>query len=178
MCSGHAKLGHAHITHHRLPPSEEGEWWELTDDSRGGIPYYYQTKTGETVWERPDAFVIPLGILQARDQSPAFASIPTLTRITHRTLRLLVGFLLDTAQALKVMATLRPLKRKKTANPIDYRPQASGLQAERHALRIFLLVMVHLSHATQRGARNRLPRVQEAELPLPMVPLSPRSPDT
>ncbi|KAF9651263.1 hypothetical protein BDM02DRAFT_3091634 [Thelephora ganbajun] len=49
-----------------LPPSEDGEWWELTDDSRGGIPYYYQTKTGETVWERPDAFVIPLGILQVR----------------------------------------------------------------------------------------------------------------
>ena len=50
-----------------LPPSEEGEWWELTDDSRDGMPYYYQTKTGETVWERPDAFIIPLGILQVRD---------------------------------------------------------------------------------------------------------------
>jgi Rho GTPase-activating protein 39 len=48
----------------RLPPSEEGEWWELADDSRGGLPYYYHTKTGETVWERPEAFVIPLGILQ------------------------------------------------------------------------------------------------------------------
>ncbi|KAI5825299.1 hypothetical protein K523DRAFT_356116 [Schizophyllum commune Tattone D] len=47
-----------------LPPSSEGEWWELTDDTRGGIPYYYQTKTGETVWERPNAFVIPLGIIQ------------------------------------------------------------------------------------------------------------------
>ncbi|KAF9564759.1 hypothetical protein CPC08DRAFT_228969 [Agrocybe pediades] len=47
-----------------LPPSEEGEWWELTDESRGGLPYYYQTKTGETVWERPEGFVIPLGILQ------------------------------------------------------------------------------------------------------------------
>ncbi|KAJ3517629.1 hypothetical protein NLJ89_g368 [Agrocybe chaxingu] len=47
-----------------LPPSEDGEWWELSDDSRGGIPYYYQTKTGETVWERPSGFVIPLGILQ------------------------------------------------------------------------------------------------------------------
>ncbi|KAJ3824642.1 hypothetical protein EV361DRAFT_949479 [Lentinula raphanica] len=47
-----------------LPPSEEGEWWELSDESRGGIPYYYQTKTGETVWERPAGFVIPLGILQ------------------------------------------------------------------------------------------------------------------
>ncbi|KAJ3733768.1 hypothetical protein DFJ43DRAFT_994552 [Lentinula guzmanii] len=47
-----------------LPPSEEGEWWELSDESRGGIPYFYQTKTGETVWERPAGFVIPLGILQ------------------------------------------------------------------------------------------------------------------
>ncbi|KAG6920068.1 hypothetical protein DXG01_010136 [Tephrocybe rancida] len=32
----------------RLPPSEQGEWWELSDDTRGGIPYYYQTKTGTT----------------------------------------------------------------------------------------------------------------------------------
>ncbi|KAJ7188538.1 hypothetical protein C8R46DRAFT_1157539 [Mycena filopes] len=47
-----------------LPPSADGEWWELSDDTRG-IPYYYQTKTGETVWERPlAAFIIPLGILQ------------------------------------------------------------------------------------------------------------------
>ncbi|RDB25243.1 Rho GTPase-activating protein 39 [Hypsizygus marmoreus] len=47
-----------------LPPSEEGEWWELCDESRGGLSYYYQTKTGETVWERPEGFVIPLGIIQ------------------------------------------------------------------------------------------------------------------
>ncbi|KAJ7039153.1 hypothetical protein C8F04DRAFT_1087289 [Mycena alexandri] len=48
-----------------LPPSADGEWWELSDDSRGGLPYYYQTKTGETVWERPmTAFIIPLGIIQ------------------------------------------------------------------------------------------------------------------
>ena len=47
----------------RLPPSTEGEWWELVDESRG-LPYYYHTKTNETVWERPDGFVIPLGILQ------------------------------------------------------------------------------------------------------------------
>ncbi|KAJ7128940.1 hypothetical protein C8R43DRAFT_1026437 [Mycena crocata] len=47
-----------------LPPSADGEWWELSDDSRG-LPYYYQTKTGETVWERPAAaFIIPLGIIQ------------------------------------------------------------------------------------------------------------------
>ncbi|KAI5118195.1 hypothetical protein M0805_005549 [Coniferiporia weirii] len=46
-----------------LPPSAEGEWWELVDESRG-IPYYYHTKSNETVWERPEGFVIPLGILQ------------------------------------------------------------------------------------------------------------------
>lgn len=50
----------------RLPPNEEGEWWELSDESRGGLPYYYQTKSGETVWERPEGFVIPLGIIQVR----------------------------------------------------------------------------------------------------------------
>jgi hypothetical protein len=47
-----------------LPPSAEGEWWEFEDESRGGLPYYYQTKTGETVWERPEGFVIPLGVIQ------------------------------------------------------------------------------------------------------------------
>lgn len=50
----------------RLPPNEDGEWWELSDESRGGLPYYYQTKSGETVWERPEGFVIPLGIIQVR----------------------------------------------------------------------------------------------------------------
>jgi hypothetical protein len=50
--------------HFRLPPSENGEWWEIGDMSRGGIPYYYHTKTGETVWEKPDGFVIPLTVLQ------------------------------------------------------------------------------------------------------------------
>ncbi|OBZ66582.1 Rho GTPase-activating protein 39 [Grifola frondosa] len=46
-----------------LPPSPEGEWWEMYDE-QSGLPYYYHTKTGETVWDRPEAFVIPLGILQ------------------------------------------------------------------------------------------------------------------
>ena len=50
----------------RLPHSENGEWWEIGDESRGGIPYYYHTKTGETVWEKPDGFVIPLTVLQVR----------------------------------------------------------------------------------------------------------------
>ncbi|EJF57744.1 hypothetical protein DICSQDRAFT_157170 [Dichomitus squalens LYAD-421 SS1] len=49
--------------HFLLPPSPEGEWWEMFDEA-SGLPYYYQTKTGETVWERPNAFVIPLGVLQ------------------------------------------------------------------------------------------------------------------
>ncbi|KZT18066.1 hypothetical protein NEOLEDRAFT_237945 [Neolentinus lepideus HHB14362 ss-1] len=52
-----------------LPPSEEGEWWELVDETRN-LPYYYHTKSGETVWERPDSFVIPLGVLQVRDSVP------------------------------------------------------------------------------------------------------------
>ncbi|KAF8705905.1 MyTH4 domain, partial [Rhizoctonia solani] len=47
-----------------LPPSSEGEWWELQDESRS-LPYYYHTRTGETSWTRPKgAFVIPLGIVQ------------------------------------------------------------------------------------------------------------------
>ncbi|KAI0633635.1 hypothetical protein C8Q77DRAFT_1058132 [Trametes polyzona] len=33
-------------------------------DEASGLNYYYHTKSGETVWERPDAFVIPLGVLQ------------------------------------------------------------------------------------------------------------------
>ncbi|KAL1673920.1 hypothetical protein EV122DRAFT_293784 [Schizophyllum commune] len=49
--------------------NRDGEWganfWvTLIDPQVRGIPYYYQTKTGETVWERPNAFVIPLGIIQ------------------------------------------------------------------------------------------------------------------
>ncbi|KAH9963815.1 hypothetical protein BC827DRAFT_1128657 [Russula dissimulans] len=61
-----------------LPPSENGEWWEISDESRGGIPYYYHTKTGETVWEKPDGFVIPLAVLQntalGRRLSKSFSS--------------------------------------------------------------------------------------------------------
>jgi hypothetical protein len=62
-----------------LPPSTEGEWWELSDDSRGGIPYYYQTKTGETVWERPDSFVIPLTIIQVTHS----CQLISLTRVAN-----------------------------------------------------------------------------------------------
>jgi Rho GTPase-activating protein 39 len=48
-----------------MPPNEEGEWWELQDESRE-MPYYYHTKSGETQWTRPEGFVIPLGIIQVR----------------------------------------------------------------------------------------------------------------
>jgi WW domain len=58
----------------RLPPSENGEWWEISDESRGGIPYYYHTKTGETVWEKPDGFVIPLAVLQVCTLLPSVYS--------------------------------------------------------------------------------------------------------
>ncbi|THH14803.1 hypothetical protein EW146_g5582 [Bondarzewia mesenterica] len=47
-----------------LPPNKDGEWWEISDESRGGIPYYYHTKSGKTVWDRPEGFVIPLTVLQ------------------------------------------------------------------------------------------------------------------
>ncbi|KAG9128049.1 hypothetical protein FRC07_005636, partial [Ceratobasidium sp. 392] len=49
-----------------LPPSTDGEWWELNDESRSPpVPYYHHTGTGETSWTRPvGAFVIPLGIVQ------------------------------------------------------------------------------------------------------------------
>ncbi|KAJ7874752.1 hypothetical protein B0H14DRAFT_3552219 [Mycena olivaceomarginata] len=61
-----------------LPPSADGEWWELSDESRGGLSYYYQTKTGETVWERPSsAFVIPLGIIQVRAIPLEHLALPT-----------------------------------------------------------------------------------------------------
>ncbi|KAG8746338.1 hypothetical protein FRC10_005327 [Ceratobasidium sp. 414] len=49
-----------------LPPSSEGEWWELNDESRSPpVPYYHHTRTGETSWTRPvGTFVIPLAIVQ------------------------------------------------------------------------------------------------------------------
>ena len=50
---------------YRLPANENGEWWEIIDESTG-VPYYYHTKSGETVWEKPDGFVIPLSVLQVR----------------------------------------------------------------------------------------------------------------
>ncbi|KAH9923335.1 uncharacterized protein B0H18DRAFT_858325, partial [Fomitopsis serialis] len=46
-----------------LPANPEAGWWEMIDEA-SRLQYYYHTKHGETVWERPDAFVIPLAILQ------------------------------------------------------------------------------------------------------------------
>ncbi|KAF9977229.1 hypothetical protein BGZ73_006592 [Actinomortierella ambigua] len=34
------------------PGSPAGDWWELFDDIHN-LPYYYNTKTGQTEWERP-----------------------------------------------------------------------------------------------------------------------------
>ncbi|KAH9027314.1 hypothetical protein EDB85DRAFT_2148580 [Lactarius pseudohatsudake] len=63
-----------------LPPSENGQLWEISDESRGGIPYNHHTKSGETVWEKPDGFVIPLTVLQntalGRRLSKSFSSTP------------------------------------------------------------------------------------------------------
>ena len=67
----------------RLPPNEDGEWWELSDESRGGLPYYYQTKTGDTVWERPEGFVIPLGIIQVCSITASILHTPLNNTIGH-----------------------------------------------------------------------------------------------
>ncbi|KAH9027338.1 hypothetical protein EDB85DRAFT_2276715 [Lactarius pseudohatsudake] len=48
-----------------IPHSENGQLWEISDESRGGIPYNHHTKSGETVWEKPYGFVIPLTVLQS-----------------------------------------------------------------------------------------------------------------
>ncbi|SPO30079.1 uncharacterized protein UTRI_05918 [Ustilago trichophora] len=52
-----------------LPPSGEGEWWELVDEV-SGREYYYHTKTKESRWTRPDlvseggGLVIPMRAVQ------------------------------------------------------------------------------------------------------------------
>ena len=61
MCSQRCAL---FIVLGRKPRDPRGEWWELFDDHHG-LPYYYNTMTGETDWIRPDgATVIPLHALQ------------------------------------------------------------------------------------------------------------------
>jgi hypothetical protein len=48
-----------------IPRRLEGEWWELTDEKRGGRKYYYHTGKGGTQWTRPvGELVIPLGMIQ------------------------------------------------------------------------------------------------------------------
>ncbi|KAG6821028.1 hypothetical protein H0H93_007918 [Arthromyces matolae] len=100
-----------------LPPSEEGEWWELSDDSRGGIPYYYQTKTGATVWERPAGFVIPLGIIQNT----------TLGRRLSQTTRFSVSFedKLNTAKSPQNRRS-RPQSHETDAVPVTARRQTQS----------------------------------------------------
>jgi hypothetical protein len=55
-----------------LPPSPDGQWWELYDDERRR-PYYYQTHSRETCWERPEGFVIPLATIQASAAGKRFS---------------------------------------------------------------------------------------------------------
>ena len=54
---------------HSLPRNPDGEWWEMEDTSTG-LPYYYNTASKETVWERPEnATIIPLQAVQVRHSS-------------------------------------------------------------------------------------------------------------
>lgn len=101
-------------------------------------------------------------------------SVPKLTGITRRTPHLFVGFLRGSAQALKAMVVFHPHGNEKSVKLIDSQPRANVLLAGRRVLHIFLWVMVHPSHETQRGARNHPPKAREVELPLRMAPLSPR----
>jgi hypothetical protein len=43
--------------------SNQEEWWELFDENHK-LPYYYNTKTMETVWDPPNCDIIPLAKLQ------------------------------------------------------------------------------------------------------------------
>jgi hypothetical protein len=46
------------------PRDPAGEWWELFDETHG-LPYYYNTFTGQTDWIRPEVgTIIPLHALQ------------------------------------------------------------------------------------------------------------------
>lgn len=52
---------------HRQRKNPAGEWWELFDDVHN-LPYYYNTKTGQTDWERPQdsTNIISLTAIQVR----------------------------------------------------------------------------------------------------------------
>ena len=53
------------FTPNSKPRDEKGEWWKLQDDEMG-IPYYYNTSTGEAEWEPPkDATIIPFEAFMA-----------------------------------------------------------------------------------------------------------------
>jgi hypothetical protein len=95
LCPRSSMHAHVRLFSLRLPPSVEGEWWELADESRGGLPYYYHTKTHATVWDRPEGFVIPLGILQVRhfpSDRPILVLTPPVSEIGCRQTSLMVTF--------------------------------------------------------------------------------------
>ncbi|GAC75583.1 hypothetical protein PANT_16d00051 [Moesziomyces antarcticus T-34] len=49
-----------------LPPSDDGQWWQLTD-AQSGCSYYFHTRTHATQWTRPDAqLVIPMTAVQLK----------------------------------------------------------------------------------------------------------------
>jgi hypothetical protein len=57
------------MTNYSQHQNPAGEWWELFDDIHN-LPYYYNTKTGQTEWERPHDSnnIISLTAIQARHQ--------------------------------------------------------------------------------------------------------------
>ncbi|KAH8924223.1 hypothetical protein BT69DRAFT_98437 [Atractiella rhizophila] len=42
-----------------VPRPPNGEWWELLDDRRHCL-YYYNSKSGETSWQKPKGLIIPM----------------------------------------------------------------------------------------------------------------------
>ena len=46
-----------------FPPTEQGEWWSSVMNP-GWDTLLLSDEMGETVWERPEGFVIPLTIIQ------------------------------------------------------------------------------------------------------------------
>lgn len=125
-----------------LPPSEDGEWWELSDESRGGIPYYYQTKTGETVWERPDGFVIPLTVIQVTRTLRPRSRYVLIERISKRHSVVVSPRLACAERLLPVVKARRP-----TVMPV------AGLEHKPTVL-TRMPVMSHLDRVTQIFKRD------------------------